>query len=473
MDAYRLLGIGRDADERQIKRAYAALLKNTRPDEDPAGFQRLNEAYQQALAYCRDRMFATVDTDGDVGPADDAPDDALSLRLTPEALARLMQPPSEQADAFESAPAPVPPAELPPSPTPPPVDVHTLARDVLACAQTESPTRLADWLAAHDGLYLLAAKHRVGHAVLERICAEELPLRAQAMQVLGDFFDFSPPEWLARREQVRRAVESGRTEMFDEARPVAIRQLKRRFVLPQALLMSCVPGLAQRITSLSNRLEYEYGETVPGLDERQQRFFAQIADPFYFGLGRWAGIVLTGVFAMLLVAAMGLGAGTAPERIVRIAGYAFVGSAGLLLMWHAMRGMWAMRETPPEGRTWVRALLPAWLALAALVVAFALPQLPALAFALAMPAALLYFQRFFDALRFGLGTAWLSTLLPDAMAPSEWLMGVIGVGVGMTLSDVAYAYRHRVPVQAAVGNRATMIASYVYFGASILIALIF
>ena len=50
--AFHLLGLAPDADERAIKRAYAARLKTSRPDEDPEGFQRLNQAYQAALAYC-------------------------------------------------------------------------------------------------------------------------------------------------------------------------------------------------------------------------------------------------------------------------------------------------------------------------------------------------------------------------------------------------------------------------------------
>jgi len=45
MWAFGLLGLTEDADERSIKRAYAQRLRGTRPDEDPAGFQRLREAY--------------------------------------------------------------------------------------------------------------------------------------------------------------------------------------------------------------------------------------------------------------------------------------------------------------------------------------------------------------------------------------------------------------------------------------------
>jgi hypothetical protein len=51
--AFAALGLAPDADERAIKRAYATRLKTSRPDEDPEGFQRLNEAYQAALAQCR------------------------------------------------------------------------------------------------------------------------------------------------------------------------------------------------------------------------------------------------------------------------------------------------------------------------------------------------------------------------------------------------------------------------------------
>lgn len=52
MSPFERLGVDRNADEREIKRAYARLLKVTRPDDDPEGFQRLNKAYQTALAAC-------------------------------------------------------------------------------------------------------------------------------------------------------------------------------------------------------------------------------------------------------------------------------------------------------------------------------------------------------------------------------------------------------------------------------------
>jgi hypothetical protein len=53
MDCWSLLQLPEDADARSIKRSYARLLKTFRPDEDAAGFQRLREAYEQALEIAR------------------------------------------------------------------------------------------------------------------------------------------------------------------------------------------------------------------------------------------------------------------------------------------------------------------------------------------------------------------------------------------------------------------------------------
>ncbi|QHF43648.1 molecular chaperone DnaJ [Pseudomonas sp. S35] len=53
MDCWSVLQVPEGADERSIKRQYARLLKSCRPDDDAAGFQRLREAYEQALSETR------------------------------------------------------------------------------------------------------------------------------------------------------------------------------------------------------------------------------------------------------------------------------------------------------------------------------------------------------------------------------------------------------------------------------------
>lgn len=51
MDCWEILGIAPKSDKKTIKIAYAKQLKQTRPDEDPSGFQRLHSAYKEALSW--------------------------------------------------------------------------------------------------------------------------------------------------------------------------------------------------------------------------------------------------------------------------------------------------------------------------------------------------------------------------------------------------------------------------------------
>ena len=53
MNCWTVLQLPEEAEERTIKRTYARLLKSSRPDDDAEGFQRLLEAYEEALAYAR------------------------------------------------------------------------------------------------------------------------------------------------------------------------------------------------------------------------------------------------------------------------------------------------------------------------------------------------------------------------------------------------------------------------------------
>src|SRR5688500_2495951 len=71
-DPFEVLGIAPTDDEREIKRAYARLIKVHRPDRDPTGFERVHRAYEAALG-TSERAWETPPP---VRTIDDSPTDA-------------------------------------------------------------------------------------------------------------------------------------------------------------------------------------------------------------------------------------------------------------------------------------------------------------------------------------------------------------------------------------------------------------
>lgn len=157
--ARALLGIDREADELDIKRAYARLLKTTRPDEDPEGFQHLNDAYRMALAGLPQDRAAVPFVRSDL-PLEREPPPLPARGMATEdlAVARTL-----------------------------PLDRVAFSRTAVAQAAMGMPQDLRRWLVKHPDLVLLRNKHAAVPALVE-VLELEPPLPSAHLDVFLVFF---------------------------------------------------------------------------------------------------------------------------------------------------------------------------------------------------------------------------------------------------------------------------------------------
>ena len=81
MDCWEILHIAPTGDERAIRRAYAKLLKSTRPDDDAEGYQRLREAFDEALSHA---PYIDEEEDADDWSWDNADNDEANVSDDPD-----------------------------------------------------------------------------------------------------------------------------------------------------------------------------------------------------------------------------------------------------------------------------------------------------------------------------------------------------------------------------------------------------
>ena len=184
MDPWRILQLEATDDTRAIKRAYARLLKTTRPDESPEAFQALHAAYKAAL---KDAETATGAEPG-------------GGRTSPE--------PRFESEAHERAVTePVPPERVDPPPPSRDLDHARLAdseferllarcRELLdaGAARDAGAGRVTAWQFLAESPWMLdsAFQHRLGDSLLQLFLERQdsAPPDEPLLHYLNQLFDW-------------------------------------------------------------------------------------------------------------------------------------------------------------------------------------------------------------------------------------------------------------------------------------------
>ena len=300
MNPFELLGVGRDADEREIRRAYTAKLRHTRPDDDPEGFQRLHEAYQRLLQIRRHQASqppapTVMATDGPAAPpAGPRPMPASIMRTEPVVL-------------------------------PPSIDIDAFCSEAFGRAAAGDEHLLSAWLHEQPGLWSFRAKAHIGQQLVRRLYREEPAMPTACLHVLLNFFDLdhvhAGHNALALQRLTRRSQFAW--ELMPEHRPAlaarmgmhsaaSYRQLERCLVRLQhpytwwrALAAGFTPNSAKVMPQFIRELAGSYTEDLPpSVSQEQIRFWASVSQKQPVSSGQL--LFMAGVLLMLsLVVALG------------------------------------------------------------------------------------------------------------------------------------------------------------------------
>jgi hypothetical protein len=418
--AHEHLGIGDDADERAIKRAYAAKLRTTRPDEDPEGFQRLHEAYQAALDWARSGPHeAWNDEIEDEGPDDGAEDRAVGPdeeRTTTGAAAVAIRETLLRDAAMAEAAATA--DETPATGDAMQVDVFDHDAFFDACfdiARHGGRDELQRWLDAQPILWSLQYKAQIGHWLLQAMHAQQPAMPPARFDQLANYFGLLDLRsgydayfiqrlrhrlqiaWELRTSQLRalaeRTADEG-TSVVAAMRQTAriLRDLSRPFALWRALLSALMPMYPSAVRRFLYRLDHGHLDDLPPpIEPAQVAFWIAASDRSRLPRQRLAvvGARLLAYTALATLLYFGLtllatpdhrsaDAGTwasIPLHQVAVFSASAMGLAWLLWTAYDLFATWQSREDAPDERRPMlrRFAIPALLAIA-LAIAWTAPD---------------------------------------------------------------------------------------------------
>ena len=376
--ALRELGLGPDADERAVKRAYAAKLKSVRPDADPEGFQHLHAAYQEALDWVRERSEEAAN----VAIVETPPAESSSDRIDgfePQSETVYTEILSAEA-LFERLSADDGPQAADPSFDEGTTEISVQARpdgsqdgarfslddflgDCATLAINGRDGELLDWLNAQPFLWSLEHKAQIAHWLLRFLHEQRPPIEARRFDVLADFFGLLDLNsgydayfiqhlrhrlqlaWEIRTDQVRALAQRTGVDGGSLASTVRqvrrmLRQIKRPLNLLQALIAALMPMYPTAMRRFIHRLDFGNLDDFPSSINPEQVAFwnaagdrSRISKPrLQVGASRCVVYALIGLIGTLLVKAV------TPDSVIEL-GIAW--KSGAIMLFALLQG-WLM-----------------------------------------------------------------------------------------------------------------------------------
>lgn len=310
--AFAVLGLQPGAGMGEIKRAYAVLLKRTRPEDDAAGFQRLQEAYEACVAFTKR---AAADPARHLHAA---PLGAFDDGATAEAGNDDRDPGPERESAggnFNPLPEVVPIRSriLPVAPPPPlpakrkdglrptaSAEPHlsesamaALLEEIVSEGERQTSHGLGQWLHAHDSLVSLDVQRLVAMRLPGFIVERRPAIDTENLRVIYDYFIGAEYNAGHADPRLHQAWERARME---ERFRLEIASLRRRYrstidrlLLDELLespkawrrrLLVALPTMVERIGSLLVVLRgIETQRGAPVLQSEAVRFWSALIAP--------------------------------------------------------------------------------------------------------------------------------------------------------------------------------------------------
>ncbi|HJP97561.1 MAG TPA: J domain-containing protein [Rhodanobacteraceae bacterium] len=297
---FKLLGVAVDADEPAIKRGYAKLLKLTRPDDDPEGFQRLNQAYRQALKIARSRSAGVT---APRGPAF-SPPMVATLNLSPGASTTVART-GEAVQTALSGPPPIlaqpAPETPPPRPQRPAFDAQGFLAKYRRVATGGGDKALSRWLMDYPAFWHLPTKQAAGQWLLRILFDSPEAMPEGCFTATSEFFHYedaiSGADPLVLRRVATRinaaslvkpehardlALHAFRNSQWSSRRSCirAIKRLSRPFRWWRDLTHALWVPAARKVAAVANALSNGTPDDLPAsIDRDHARFWMEACSP--------------------------------------------------------------------------------------------------------------------------------------------------------------------------------------------------